>query len=300
MSGRDGSTVDPVDDALETVQADETADVATGPGQTDDTAHPPSRPARRWVLWAGVAVAVLLVALLILPVVSTLQPDYYRRYPALAGRMDAWSVSTHSKMSCADCHVDPGVGGFVSFAARSIPAFYSQLIWGPSSTNLLRPPERQACQKCHTSYRQVSPAGDLLIPHRAHVEVLGIQCVVCHKNLVHSLNRQGFNSPEMQTCTTLCHDGDKATNKCGKCHTRKNAPASHSQADWLLIHGRMATSVNCAACHSWTPDYCAACHKLRPASHVGNWKTNHATEARKRGGGCLVCHGGEKFCKRCH
>ena len=41
------------------------------------------------------------------------------------------------------------------------------------------------------------------------------------------------------------------------------------------------------------------CEK-RPASHAGNWKTDHAPVAKQRGDGCLVCHGGEKFCKECH
>ena len=106
--------------------------------------------------------------------------------------MENWQVSTHAKIPCSGCHVDPGMGGFLSFAGRSIPAFYSQLIYGPKPTNVLRIPNRQACQKCHTSYRQVSPNGDLLIPHRAHVEVLKLNCPVCHKNLVHSVNTQGL------------------------------------------------------------------------------------------------------------
>ena len=124
---------------------------------------------------------------------------------------------------------NPGADGFLTFAARSIPAFYSQLLSGPDNTNLLKAPSRAACQKCHTSYRQVAPSGDLLIPHRAHVEVLKIECVACHKDLVHSLNRRGFNRPEMERCLEQCHDGDKATNECVKCHTRKQTPASHTQ-----------------------------------------------------------------------
>jgi hypothetical protein len=198
-----------------------------------------------------------------------------------------------------DCHVDPGVGGFLAFSARAIPAFYSQLVMGPNAGNMiLRAPDRQACQKCHTTYRQVSPAGDLLIPHRAHVVVLGIECRVCHKNLVHSLNPQGFNRPTMQTCLT-CHNGDKATNVCVKCHTRKNAPPTHSKPDWLQVHGTQADLKVCAGCHGWTPDFCKQCHQRRPPSHVGNWKTKHGPVATKRGAGCLVCHN-EPFCKRCH
>jgi hypothetical protein len=244
---------------------------------------------------AGLGVAVLLV----LPVFSTLQPGYYGRYPDLRTRMDHWRASTHAKMSCIDCHVDPGAGAFLTFAAKSFPAFYSQLVFGPSSTNLLKAPDTAACQKCHTDYRQVSPNGDLLIPHRAHVQVLGINCVVCHKNLVHSANKAGFNRPVMETCLTLCHDGTKATAQCDKCHTRKQVPPTHKQPDWLKVHGAASKTTDCGKCHAYTPDYCGTCHKKRPPSHVGNWKKSHGADAKVRGNGCLVCHG-VSFCKQCH
>lgn len=249
--------------------------------------------------FAFAAAAALVIAALVVPVVSTLQPGYYRRFPGLGERMDHWATSTHSRITCAQCHVPPGFGAKIAFAARSIPAYYSQLFGGPKRTNLLTTPGVDACRTCHTNYRRVAPSGDLLIPHKAHVEVLKLDCAVCHKNLVHSPNRRGFNRPEMETCLT-CHDGDKASNKCSDCHTRKNAPASHGRKSWVLVHGKQRTFASCDSCHDWTPNYCADCHKRRPASHVGNWKTSHAAPARLRGDGCLVCHGGKRFCKECH
>lgn len=257
------------------------------------------RLARHARLLSG-PLALAVAVLLVLPAFSTLQPGYYGRYRELRVRMDHWRASTHAKMSCVSCHVDPGIRKSVSFGARSIPAFYSQLLAGPKQTNLLTAPARQACRKCHTAYRQVSPDGDLLIPHKAHVEVLGLDCVVCHKDLVHSANTKGFNRPEMETCLEQCHDGVKATDKCVKCHTRKQTPESHSSKDWLEIHGRMSETTDCGRCHNWTPDYCKDCHQKRPSTHAGNWKKDHQVRARRNGKGCLVCHSVAKFCKECH
>jgi hypothetical protein len=246
------------------------------------------------------AIAFAIVFLLVLPVFSTLQPAYYERYPELRGRIDGWRKSTHARISCAQCHVEPGPIGLLTFAAKSIPAFYSQLIFGPRPQNLLTVPSRAACQKCHTDYRQVSPAGDLLIPHKAHVEALKVNCPVCHKNLVHSANTQGYNKPEMQTCLTECHNGVKATNRCEKCHTRKQVPEGHKAKNWLDIHSTMTETINCGQCHAWSPDYCRECHSHRPPSHVGNWKQLHQLRAKARGTkGCVFCHG-EAFCKKCH
>lgn len=254
---------------------------------------------RRWPLVAT-AVALGVVVVLTLPVISTLQPRYYERYPGLKSRMQNWRTSTHARIPCWGCHVDPGVAGFVKFGAKSFPAFYSQLIYGPKPTNLFDVPGRSACQKCHTSYRQVSANGDLLIPHRAHVEVLKVNCATCHKDLVHSKNSEGYNAPEMSMCLAECHDGKQASNKCADCHTRKHVPDNHRGKDWLQTHSTVVASVDCGECHAYTPDYCNECHLKRPASHAGNWKKDHKTAVGQRGEkGCLVCHG-QKFCKDCH
>lgn len=270
------------------------------PGASEHESAPEApRGQRRRFPWKTLAAAVVIL-LLALPVYSTLQPRYYERYPALRPRVTAWSESTHARISCAQCHLSPGPIGFVTFAAKSIPAFYSQLIVGPNSTNLLQVPSRQACQKCHVGYRTVSPAGDLLIPHQAHVEILKVNCPTCHKNLVHSKNTLGYNKPEMQTCLNLCHNGTKATSQCEKCHTRKQVPEGHKNKNWLTVHPTMVNSINCGQCHAWSPNYCKECHSHRPPSHVGNWKQLHQFRVKQRGDkGCLFCHG-ETFCKQCH
>jgi hypothetical protein len=244
--------------------------------------------------------AVVLIVLIVLPGISMLSPGYYERYPDLHVRMDNWRGSTHARIPCSGCHIEPGVVGYLKFGAKSIPAFYSQLVFGPKPANLFAIPSRAACQKCHTAYRQVSAGGDLLIPHKAHVEALGINCATCHKNLVHSANSQGFNKPEMSACLASCHNGVKATNQCSKCHTQKQVPPSHKSKDWLTVHSTQVGTVDCGKCHAWSPDYCKQCHSKRPESHAGNWKKLHAVRAKAQGTkGCLVCHK-QAFCNKCH
>lgn len=257
----------------------------------------PGHTRPRWLLPAA---AVLLVIVLVAwPLVSVLQPAYYGRYPELRERMENWRDSTHSRVDCAQCHIEPGVRGWFSFAARSVPAFYSQLIRGPHETNLFEPPTTAACQRCHTSYRQVSADGDLLIPHRAHVDILEIDCVVCHSELVHAESPEGFNRPSMKMCVDTCHNDEIAGGECTKCHTRKHVPEDHLRDDWLQIHAERADTIECGECHAWTPDYCEECHSKRPASHTGNWKTDHAPRAREHSAGCMVCHS-EHDCGECH
>lgn len=256
-------------------------------------------PRKRRVRLVAAALVFVAFFLLVWPMVSVLQPAYYERYPELRERMDNWRVSTHGRMSCQSCHVHPGARGYLDFAVRSIPAFYSQLARGPHETNLFDAPDHTACQQCHTSYRQVSADGDLLIPHRAHVEILEIDCVACHSELVHAGSPEGFNRPSMKMCLDECHDGEVAGNECVKCHTRKHVPEDHLRSDWLAIHAEEVDTIECGECHAWTPDYCEDCHSKRPASHAGNWKTDHAVRARDHAAGCMVCHS-QKSCEECH
>lgn len=254
---------------------------------------------RRSILLAA---AVLLVLATQVPPISVTQLGYYERYPSLSERMNNWRHSTHARMSCVACHVEPGTAGAMRFWAKAMPAFYSQVLSGVKDDNVLDVPSQQACRKCHTTYRRVSASGDLLVPHRAHVELVKIDCAVCHKDLVHSSNRDGFNQPEMSTCMNLCHDGTKATDMCQKCHTRKQVPVSHKRSDFLQVHNTLTEEINCGQCHGWSPDYCKQCHTKRPRSHTGVWKQGHQVRANKRGiKGCVFCHeGGIEYCMKCH
>jgi hypothetical protein len=276
------------------------------PGGAPDAAGKPARKhmsrGSAIALGAFSAYLIVMAVALLLPLVLTLQPSYYQAFPSLSGRIAAWRESTHSLVGCSDCHVDPGPAGVLAFAERSIPAFYSQLISGPTTQNVLAVPSAAACLKCHKADRTVSPNGDLLIPHQKHVVELGMACAVCHKNLVHSPNSQGFNTPEMPTCLVAgCHDGIKAKNDCVTCHTQIQVPPDHKNADWLTVHSTFVGKIDCAKCHAWTPNFCQACHEQRPASHVGNWKFEHQFAANRLGTkGCLVCHDQKTFCDTCH
>ena len=264
----------------------------------DDVAEKPAKSRRRFPVKS--AIAIVVIVLIGLPIFSTLQPNYYGRYPDLGSRMDNWRTSTHARISCAECHIEPGAAGYLSFAAKSIPAFYSQMILGPSTTNLFDTPGVEACQKCHTSFREVSSSGDLLIPHQAHVEILEINCPVCHVDLVHAEGEKGRNTPQMTGCLEECHDGEQASAECLDCHTRKQVPDDHLREDWLEVHSELTEAVDCGECHAWSPDYCAECHSQRPASHAGNWKNDHQYPALERGeAGCMTCHD-EESCLECH
>lgn len=257
--------------------------------------HPGPRTRRR-LLWVAIAVLVL-IALVIAPGYYALQPGFVARNTTLSVEYKSWSASKHADVPCQSCHAAPSLTAQVAYSARMLGEFYRSLVSPGRKLDIFVQPTNAACQHCHTELVSASPKGDLIIPHRAHVEILKMQCVKCHAYLVHAKSPEGKNTPPMAACLT-CHDGKQAKNACVTCHTSKAAPESHKAADWLVVHPAQQKSVDCAACHGWTKDWCADCHSRRPPSHTAGWRTAHPL-AVKTNRDCEACHTASS-CARCH
>jgi len=248
---------------------------------------------RRLLLGVVAAAAVLLV---VVPSCVASRPAFVARYPGLSAYHKTWARSVHAKVPCQDCHVPPRPLPQALQRARWAGEFYLSLL--PLSREpAFAPPTNEACANCHVDLRTVSTSGDLNIPHRAHVEILNMRCVRCHKFLVHQPNPEGTNKPRMVACLT-CHDGKTAKNTCSACHREKAAPVSHRASDWVIVHAGKQGEVDCAACHGWTKRWCADCHSRRPRSHGVDWRSTHGSRVASRRN-CEVCHE-SRFCIRCH
>jgi cytochrome c nitrite reductase small subunit len=263
---------------------------------TSETA-PPVRSGSRRRLAIVLAIASALVLLAIVPGYLASRPDFFARYPALSSRYAPWTVSAHAGTPCDACHVRPGLLGRTAYRLRMVGEFYVSLVSRSRAPDVFAVPTDEACLVCHSDLRTVSPKGDLKIPHRAHVTILKMRCVECHRYLVHEKSPEGKRVPPMAACLK-CHDGDKAKSACSTCHTQKAAPASHKAADWLVDHGGQTADAACQKCHRWAKDWCADCHSQRPRSHGADWRAAHGGRVAAHRG-CEACHAGT-FCIRCH
>jgi hypothetical protein len=244
----------------------------------------------------GVAIAAIAV-FAVIPGYLASQPQFYQRYANTSGRYKTWSTSVHARVSCQSCHIPPNPIAQTVHALRMPGEFYLSLLLPSRPPMPLPVPTNAACQSCHTDLRKVSPSGDLNIPHRAHVDVLKLQCVQCHDYLVHTTNPVGTHKPTMSGCLR-CHNGRTAKDNCSACHTDKALPANHKAADWVVVHPDMQKQIDCAKCHKWTQNWCAKCHATRPRSHTKTWRTDHG-QAVKTHRNCEACHEAA-FCIRCH
>lgn len=252
---------------------------------------------RRAILKRAAVVVAAIGLVFVLPGYLGSRPGFFGRFPATAQEHETWAKSTHLEAACSDCHVPPRASSRAAFHARMVGEFYLALLPGSRAPKVLSRPTNAACLACHNDLRSVSPKGDLQIPHRAHVQILKMECVQCHDFLVHQASPEGKNTPPMSGCLG-CHDGDTADNACTSCHTEKAAPATHRSKDWLVEHSREATDEKCAKCHRWAENWCAECHAHRPRSHGRNWRAVHGEHVKTRRS-CEACHE-TKFCVPCH
>lgn len=251
--------------------------------------------------------AIAAILLLGLPITS--MPSFCGSCHEMKDIYTGWHESTHQRVSCTGCHVEPGTINYVSAkfaAAHNIIAHITEIY--PHPIRIKHPISNAACIKCHSANRVISPGGDLIIPHQHHVEQLQMPCSRCHRNLHLAIAAEAGGSastgaPYYHKICWGCHNGIQATNKCTACHTKKAVPKNHLATDFGTTHGELSKTEDCAKCHGYTKDFCVDCHKKRPSTHVlaTNWKGEHGAIARNRLTNCMACHTPESgFCQRCH
>lgn len=255
--------------------------------------------------WRLALLGALVVLFMLGPGYTANRSDFYQRFEGLGAYYTTWDQSTHANVSCQSCHVDPGAISQGVYAVRMVGEVYMSLLPLDREPDTLGSPVNAACEGCHIDLRSVSPAGDLLIPHTAHVDALEIECIVCHvSELVHNENPEVSTTPRMATCLT-CHNGEVAKEDCDACHTDKAIPESHQETSFIVDHSTRQEQIDCTSCHAWHEAWCADCHARRPRSHgsganPAEWRKAHRDAVELRDlRNCEACHEGD-FCIECH
>jgi len=161
----------------------------------------------------------------------------------------------------------------------------------------LRSTEGLVCFKCHNALTvDTGRKPTIAFSHEKHAN-RGTHCNQCHSDLGHGKNSQVHAPgimPGHPQCFA-CHDGKKASNKCGYCHLQRGEPNPHP-ADWLGVHGMPALKnrASCLECHDDLS--CVQCHTLT-MPHPSNWVAVHGRQLSQ--GDCARCHP-QQYCNQCH
>lgn len=169
---------------------------------------------------------------------------------------ESWSSGTHQGIHCVDCHVDPGASGSVRAKIRGVHNLCVALIRGNEVErgHDPLPVSSENCMACHHGILRHNELGDLDLPdnslmmtglvmaHRVHVEDHAIDCVWCHRGVVHrnpeDVGKYEFNMPLHNDCMA-CHNGEHL-----------------EEFDTTL--GKLDEQDSCVTCHPYyepQPDY---------------------------------------------
>ncbi|MHB1345096.1 MAG: NapC/NirT family cytochrome c [Thermoleophilia bacterium] len=258
----------------------------------------------RYLLLMISAVAFIGLSAVYLPVAMTSTPGFCGNCHLMEEPVELWEDSTHANVNCIKCHVEPGFLKELEHKVLSYKEIYAQFFGHGEMPPDVKRPTNESCLQCHTLDREVSPGGDLRIPHREHVEMRDLKCADCHFNVVHTRNGVPGGPPPMDVCY-MCHDGVKAPNECETCHLTPPSDfktQAHPE-DAIDNHGKLARDrvEDCYRCHSQQSAFCENCHSKPPATHSRDtWRYTHSKDVESDGrGSCEGCHE-EDFCNKCH
>lgn len=223
------------------------------------------------------AVGLILAATAALADVKyTSTPAFCSRCHEMKPEFATWAASAHRKVACVDCHIEPGLANFVKHKILALNQVRQHL--GKSyrlPIELPHPIRNEVCLQCHSGNREPTPAGDIKIPHRQHLEK-DISCVVCHSGVAHGLIAEReqtidgefarwtpalgrsqmvrpYRAIKMDGCQE-CHKEEGVSAKCETCHTEIVKPQDHREGTWEKEHGPRARRkvADCDRCHSIT------------------------------------------------
>lgn len=206
----------------------------------------------------------------------TLTSEFCLKCHVMAPEYYTWKASSHLQIDCTRCHIKPGLGNLI---VNRLSAFKEITLYATGTYDRpIRMSSKiidEACTQCHTNNRDITPSGDLIIPHDKHA-AKKVQCVECHNGVAHGnivarkmtddgsyqvwnedygqkQMAQTFSEPKMNTCLE-CHIKRKVTQACEACHTTISVPPDHKVKDWNTTHGHIAKGdlEYCNKCHSYS------------------------------------------------
>lgn len=231
---------------------------------------------RRTIFIGAVALAAMFVVFFAASVRYTSRPQFCATCHEMTPEYITWSVSSHSKVGCVRCHVEPGLGNLLKHKLAGLKQVYQHVRGDTERPFPRKEIPSEVCMGCHSVSREVTASGDLQVPHEKHIQIVGATCSKCHRAVAHAtlaekekvdyspaaldqlkeLPVKDFR-PRMSLCMTECHvgkviDGKVASYKCEFCHKEVKTPATHQDRQWPVKHGGLAKKMveDCIFCHT--------------------------------------------------
>ena len=295
-------------------------------GQEGDEQRSGLNKHRILIVFLGILCLGILLSGATLKATST--PTFCSSCHEMAPEYATWQVTSHNKIACVTCHIEPGVLNLVKHKIGSMGQLYEHVTNKvPNPVTMPHPINNEVCEQCHSTMRKVTASGDIIIPHDKHLSQ-GIKCVACHAGVAHGfVAERGLAQKADYVSWTkdkaeqaIKFDDTKlAMELCFDCHEQVQA----GKKPWLTNEGQgksetdrvKETTELQAAAASGTAKLpqakpivedngkpaaadpptinCQGCHSAMktPDSHrEAGWGTTHGLTARKDVRYCASCH----------
>lgn len=217
------------------------------------------------VIFVAVVAAVALVGTAAIPLTN--HPKFCASCHTIRPSYDSWVTSSHKDVTCVDCHVRPGLSGFLHDKVRAGLKDVAITFFGTPTEphNLQAEVDSNVCLGCHRAILRVSeislrdlppPVKDvgLVMSHRTHMEAFAKRgknegCTTCHAGVVHDKPVKAYPIVIPRGHVSLdskpYYPDDPKDSKlwqsaladCLRCH------------DGKTIHEGKVISKDCGACH---------------------------------------------------
>lgn len=261
----------------------------------------------RLAIWALVAFVVSIpVGLVFLE--YTTRPDFCASCHIMEPYVESWRQSAHGKVSCVDCHYEPGILETAEGKFKAVNQVV-KYVTGTEGTKPWAEVSDASCMRsgCHTTRllagRVDYEIGRTSIPfdHAPHLLEMRrskkLRCTSCHSQIV-----QGEHLTVTATTCLLCHfkgaEEDPKLSVCTTCHRPPEGPID--VGGFRFVHDEyLARGVECETCHADITQgtgevprrRCGSCHAVQ--AHIERWKETeflHRTHVTEHKVDCLECH----------
>lgn len=258
-------------------------------------------------VFAIVLTLVILVGLMTITLQVTSTPTFCNTCHNMKPYYDSWQKSTHSHVTCTDCHFPPGITSKIKgkFTALSMLVNYFTGVykrnkpWAEISDESCM---REGCHETRTLTGKVDYKKDISFDHAHHLKDLRrgkkLRCTSCHSQIV-----QGSHMSVTESTCFLCHFKDAeitaTADQCIKCHV----PPVAKEGDETTIPYDHTTvlerKIGCGKCHGtmvvgdgMVPKIrCSGCHadvkKIASYDDTDLMHKNHITDHKIE---CDQCH----------
>ncbi|MDR3686228.1 MAG: cytochrome c3 family protein [Coriobacteriia bacterium] len=249
----------------------------------------------RIAVWSFAGLVVLLALVLTVTTVTLPGCTFCHSSATFVAQSQS---NPHAKLSCTQCHAQPGPVARLPFAYHLI--FGMVLHVAPTGGPVSGIPDA-TCLSCHQNVlKAVVRLNGISIKHEVCAK--GRLCVDCHSDAAHGSAVQWQTTATMNTCLD-CHDTARVRSDCTMCHAARSMVQRLSTGEWQITHGPnwkqthgMGDLKTCASCH---PDnFCVRCHGI-PLPHGQDFLKLHPAYALTNRADCAVCHQ-QTFCDNCH